>query len=143
MKYRKLRIVWSVAWGVTCLALVAACFVLQYLDTNVELVKRGGPGLTSVAASSGRFWLSWEPRVQYRPEWAGQTNRFGFRHNMYSNGRWNVSGPLWIAGMLLAVVVAPLAALPWLTLRFSLRTLLVTTTLVAAALGVMIYVTRG
>jgi len=137
MKHRKLRIAWSVAWGVACLALSAACFVLQYLDTSVELVKRGGPGLTSVATYRGKLSLSWEPRMQYRPEWAGQTNHYGFRYNMYSSGHWNVSGPLWIVGVLLAVVAAPLTAMPWLTLRFSMRTLLLVMTLVAALLGLI------
>jgi hypothetical protein len=43
--------------------------------------------------------------------------------------------PVWI----LVLSLAALALLPWLRWRFSLRTLLIVTTLVAVGLGIMIY----
>jgi hypothetical protein len=46
--------------------------------------------------------------------------------------------PHWILPLL---AVAP-AALPWRSSRFSLRTLLVATTLVAVVLGLIVYATR-
>jgi hypothetical protein len=139
MKYRKLRIAFSVVCCVLCLLLIVACFVLQYRGANVELMRRGGPGPTVVEIYEGKLSLSWEPRVKYRPAWAGQTNRYGFRYNVYSNGSWHVWGPLWLVGALLAAAVAPFAALPWTRYRFSLRTLLIAATLVAILLGLIVY----
>ena len=142
MKSHKLRIAWSVVWCIACLALSSACFVSQYRGTDLYLLQRGGPGLKSIAVHSGRIWLSWEPRAPYRPKWAGQTNHYGFRYNMYSSGTWNVSAPAWVVGVLFATTGATLAAAPWLRsihYRFSLRTLLIVTTLVAIVLGLMVW----
>ena len=122
--------------------LISACFALQYLGANVELMRRGGPGPTVVEIYEGNLSLSWQPRVPYRPEWAGQRNRHGFRYSVYSDGSWHVWSPLWVVGMLLAAAVAPFAALPWLPWRFSLRTLLIATTLVAVALAAIVYASR-
>jgi hypothetical protein len=47
--------------------------------------------------------------------------------------------PYW----LLFAVFSTLAIVPWLRWRFSLRTLLLATTIIALALGLVIYVTRG
>jgi hypothetical protein len=134
MNYRKLRIAWSVGWGVIAVLLTVAGFALQHRGASVELVKRGGPGLTSVWIYEDKLALSFEPRVPYRPDWAGQINRNGFRYTIYSNGKWHVWGPLWAVG----VMLAPLGALPWLRWRVSLRTLLIATTVVAVGLGILV-----
>jgi hypothetical protein len=139
MKYRKLRIAWSVGCGILCLLLIVAGFALQHRGANVELVQRSGPGLTSVWIYKDKLSLSFEPRVPYRPDWAGQLNRHGFRYTIYSNGNWHVWGPLWAVG----VMLVPVGALPWLHYRFSLRTLLITTTLVAVGLGLLVMMVRG
>jgi hypothetical protein len=125
------------------LLVMAACFSIQYRGANVELMRRTGPGPTVVHIYEGkRLSLSWEPRAPYRPKWAGQTNRYGFRYNMYSDGSWNVSGPLWAVGALLTAAAATFAASPWLTWRFSLRTLLIATTLAALMLGLLVWAMR-
>jgi hypothetical protein len=120
------------------LLVLATCLALQYQAANLELMRRAGPGPTVVQTYKGKLSLSWEPRAPYRPKWAGQTNRYGFRYNMYSDGSWNVHSPLWAAGALFAAAAATLAAAPWLTWRFSLRTLLIATTLAALALGLLV-----
>jgi hypothetical protein len=43
----------------------------------------------------------------------------------------------------LVIVSATFAAIPWIRWRFSLRTLLIATTIVALVLGLTIYATRG
>jgi hypothetical protein len=126
----------------TVLALSAACFALQYHGANIELMRRGGPGPTVVEIYEGKLSLAWEPHVPYRPGRAGQTNRHGFRYNVYSDGSWYVWGPLWVVGTLLAITVVPFAAAPWLHWRFSLRTLLIVATLVAVGLGLTIVAFR-
>jgi hypothetical protein len=141
MKPRNLRIAWSVASGFGAV-LIAACLAVEYLGVNVELMRRGSPGPTVVEIYQGKLWLSWEPRVSYRPGWAGQINRYGLRYNVYSNGSWYVWVSTWVVGALLAVAAAPFAAWPWLSLRFSLRTLLIATTLIAVVLGLVVYLNR-
>jgi hypothetical protein len=49
-----------------------------------------------------------------------------------------ISVPLW----LLFFVTAAIGAIPWLRWRFSLRTLLIATTLLAVALGLVIWAAR-
>jgi hypothetical protein len=93
------------------LVLSAACFALQYRGGDLELMRRDGPGPTVIALQQGHLALSWEPRTPYRPQWAGQTNRHGFRYNVYSNGSWYAWAPLWAVGALLAAAAALLAAL--------------------------------
>jgi hypothetical protein len=47
--------------------------------------------------------------------------------------------PYW----LIVFVIAPIAAIPWLRARFSLRTLVIATTLVAVVLGLAVWATRN
>ena len=116
-----------------------ACFAIQYLGVNVVLMRRGGPGPTVVEIYEGKLSLSWEPRAPYRTEWAGQINRYGFRYNVYSNGLRYMWAPLWAVGASLVAAAATLAAWPCLRWRFSLRTLLIATTLVAVGLGLIMW----
>ena len=136
--FKYLRIAVTAFSLTACVLLIGACFALQYRGANVELMRRGGPGPTVVAIYNGKLSLSWEPRMPYRPVWAGQRNRHGFRYSVYSDGAWHVWGPLWVVGALLAAAVAPFAASPWLRWQFSLRTLLIATALVAVALGAIV-----
>jgi len=46
---------------------------------------------------------------------------------------------LWVAHWILILISASVAALPWIRWRFSLRALLIATTLVAVVLGVAVY----
>jgi hypothetical protein len=43
----------------------------------------------------------------------------------------------------LTLLPATITAVPWLPSRFSLRTLLIATTLVAVGLGLIVYIARG
>jgi hypothetical protein len=139
MRFCKLRIAWSVIWGTACLVLTAACFTFLYRNSNVDLMRRGGPGPTVLRIDEGEVSLSWEPRSPYRPKWAGQSWHCGFRYNVYSNGSWWVSGPLWAVGAFLVAALATFAASSWLTWRFSLRTLLIVTTLAGLMLGLSVW----
>ena len=49
-----------------------------------------------------------------------------------------VEGPYWVC-VLVAATIGILAALPWIRWRFSLRSLLIATTLVAVVLGVIVW----
>ncbi|BBO32525.1 hypothetical protein [Lacipirellula parvula] len=138
MRFRKFRIAWSIAFAILTLAIVAGCLTLQYRGGRSSLWQRGGPGPTDIGVSDGKIWLSWQPRVAYRPQWAGQISRRGFRYNMYSNGSWNISGPTLVIGAALATAPSLVAALPWLQYRFSLRAILIATAMLGALLALAV-----
>ena len=84
MKYRKLRIAWSVFWGIACVLLIVW----------------------------GLFWF----------------NPWGV----------DISVPY----SFLILLTSMVAVSPWFLWRFSLRTLLIVTTLVAVGLGAIVYAVR-
>jgi hypothetical protein len=152
MKLRKLRIAWSVGWGI---AAVLLCVLWLRSHNWVEQVFLPISQSTYFSAGSMpnafRFgvvdksptntwawlrvtthgWLSLrDPKA---PPWSG-ARFFGF-----SEGR--VAIPYWF-GVLSLVAIA---TLPWVkenARRFSLRTLLIGTTLVAVVLGVIVWAVR-
>jgi hypothetical protein len=75
-------------------------------------VLRGGPGPgpTELAVHAGNLSVAWRPRVAYRPRWAGQVDRYGFRYNVYSDGSGYAWAPPWMPGAALATAAASLAA---------------------------------
>ena len=70
-------------------------------------------GLTEIALVDGNLRVSWEPRVPYRPAWAGQTTRYGFCSNVYSDGSGYAWAPLWfLAAVATATAIAMGAGYP-------------------------------
>jgi hypothetical protein len=147
MKYRKLRIAWSVGWG---LLAVLLC-VLWVRSYQKEDRASGRISSTGVRLYSSRGWL-----VCFRNSMPGAGPYdwdidLGTEHWLSpSDGRLqfsmalgkflgpaaasHISIPHW-----LAIVVATSTGLAsWLHWRFSLRTLLIATTLVAVGLGLIV-----
>jgi hypothetical protein len=134
-RFRKLRIVWSVGWGFAAVLLIAlwvrsywrvdAAYVAHshsavamlgtlYIDAGIsspKAVPRHDYGPPTLR------WTVWE----YDPKIAVQEQRAAF--------------PIW--GLVL--VLAACAPLSWLPSRFSLRTLLIATTLIAVGLGLSVW----
>jgi hypothetical protein len=79
------------------------------------LLRPSGAHLVEVAVDGGKLCVSWSPIRPYRPEWAGQTNRYGFRYTRWSNGSAEVRVPLWtLAGGFGAIaLVVGYLAFPW------------------------------
>ena len=162
MKYRKLRIAWSVAWGVVCL-LVVALWVRSYWWLNSWLRTAPKIGLyiqlfegeVKVMRIPSRFpnsqvntWYpgtfsemairstkTWEPTGQH---WAfiGPIGRNRSIVKSYPT-RFTIV-PIWAT----LLVAATLAAVPWIRWRFSLRTLLIAMTAAAIGLGWIVYAMR-
>ena len=145
MKYRKLRIAWSVAWGMVAVLL---CVLWVRSQWRVDVI--GGPitadwsvGFLSYPGASG---LGFEKRSLI-PTWtmANDTTVRWLLLNgdLYSSPLWG--GVIWRNGSYVAPdwflisIAFCLAALPWIRWRFSLRTLLIATTLVAVGLGVIVW----
>jgi hypothetical protein len=138
MKFRKLRIAWSVCWGLIAV-LLTALWVRSYWQVNTlntlhgyEIVVKQGkldlrerlkyPVLPTVTEIVSNPWLLTRPTPP-RPTIVVAA-----------------SIPLWIP----VVFGSQLAAAPWIPWqkRFSLRTLLIATTLVAVLLGAVIWAVR-
>jgi hypothetical protein len=147
MRFRKLRIAWSVGWGVAAVALIAlwvrsyTWFDLVILSPNYGMVSEwGGIDMTPVLIPPGpvlnrlvsmRGGKGSYARLDY------SLVGFGYSHTPTLP---RIGIPYWFPFLLLVA----LAALPWLGVpaRFTTRTLLIATTLVAAALGLIVAVLR-
>ena len=158
MKYRKLRIAWSVWWGVVAVLLCALwCRTYSWIDrfsrqTGTQTwTVRSIYGRASLRVESERFTaMAGEWRHHVAPIDAVTRRKqgvlfpvggkLGFYHDHGSTVHtW--AAPYWAPFSLSAV----LAVLPWLRhfrYGFSLRTLLIATTVSSAALGACVYLNR-
>jgi hypothetical protein len=148
---RGLRIAWSVAWGILCVLLIVF-WVRSYgwFDSiSVSFNGRHTYWLGSIAgeirhtkmATSRPHGLQWRTsddpvsetlRREVLPNWSV----LGFRSFNSPNGRGtSLTIPHWFP----VVILAALAAAPWLRWTFSLRTLLIATTLIAVVLGLVVW----
>jgi hypothetical protein len=165
MNYLKLRIAWSVAWGGVCLLLVAlwvrsywardeVLFKIVASIGNTVVFDRGRIELLAEPIEPAQRAISWPPSDEesklitiytfdvYDSGWAQPHlpvwHNLGFDAFTYPGGVKLYSIPFWF--ITLACIAVML--LPWISARFSLRTLLVAMTLVAIGLGWIVYATR-
>lgn len=108
----------------------------------VRTMSANGKLLISIASTDRAAGSTWKyssydatPDLIDRVDQAGKSyyKGIGFKRVRWPNGS-GVVFPHWFFVMLLAMA----ANLPWIRRRFSLRTLLITTTLVAVALGLIV-----
>jgi hypothetical protein len=158
MRFRKLRIAWSMAWGLACVLLIAMWVRSYWWADEVRYRPATIDGLR-VWSDEGALRIERFPNLLTH---MGQTLPFGWSRKKFWNahfegfsdidtvGRWRkvFRGfssaryihllPYW------AVVFSTVACagLPWLRWRFTLRTLLIATTLVAVGLGLIVAVLR-
>jgi hypothetical protein len=153
MKYRKLRIAWSVAWGVVAV-LLCVLWVRSYWWQ--DLLIRGtyniqiGTNIVIVDADYGRIHI-WHTRTGILTtlntsdfitdgEWKHRVQTPNSKKLMW---RWSdadivIRVPTWLP----VIVLTMIGAIPWLRFRFSLRTLLIATALVALGLGLVVWASR-
>jgi hypothetical protein len=159
MRFRKLRIAWSVFWGLAAVLLIVLC-VRSYWWTDMLLHRKGQ---TYFAVGTGRgiayfHGQTWQPfvTVTNKVGWklvVGPTQSAASASGLkpwvwrpYKEDHDAVSGiyicvPCWCCVAFLgALTAAPW--LPWWSWRFSLRTLLIAMTLVALVLGLIVYAMR-
>jgi hypothetical protein len=146
MKYRKLRIAWSVGCGILCLLLIALSvrsftWADQYavrISATYHLMANSQLGGISLSldnsprvVSTTRLVDSLYPEGQ-KPQMLG---RVYFIHGQIGGG-----APYW----LLALATAITAAIPWKpwNWRYSLRALLIVMTVVAVLLGLVIWAAK-
>jgi hypothetical protein len=157
MRFRKLRIAWSVAW---CMVAVLLCvlWVRSYFQTDFVTSVNKSRMATTLGSTSGAVYFARSDGspLQFKTRNGGfavvtAVETKGWKYASDKPARlesmflWKVVGkdlmiqiPIWLS----AIPLATLAAAPWIRYRFSLRTLLIATTLVAVALGLAGYVMR-
>jgi hypothetical protein len=169
MRFRKLRIAWSVVWGVAAVLLVVlwvrdhqfykasggvkvgAIHATSYFrgiafatgDLRVELVPWEIPLTVNKQVVPGAYVQAWEI-VDDKPYPAIADNP-PFR---LAGIRWNRNSRLSmlvVPHSILVIFAVAVALAPWLrhfTYRFSLRTVLIATTLAAIVLGLAVWAAR-
>src|SRR3954454_23262722 len=157
MRFRKLRIAWSVVWGIAAVLLVAL-WVDSYRNFGGAWWQSATTGL---GVDSGFGHLVFAEEKLHRPQLAYPNWQWGAgRRPKTDLANWEkdilnyhkamefgwgddwrqrfIMIPHWFA----AIVFGVAGGLPWLPYRFSLRTLLIATTLVAAVLGLIVAVLK-
>ena len=149
MRFRKLRIAWSVAWGLACVLLIVL-WVRSYwkwdtlasrlpTGSNLVLTSWGGDFSVGIDYQPGPFApteaLEFDSRLT--SSWTRDDSERGFgihRGPTYLI----IASPAWF-WVLMDVL---LSGAPWIRKRFTLRTLLIATSLVAVVLGLIVAVLR-
>jgi hypothetical protein len=143
MKYRKLRIAWSVLCGVLCLLLIALWMRSYWRADSIQAVRAGSTIWYETNRGVAFFCVQRRLPPVSVPPWSysstSSDNGPTFKHELWLPWGPTVKGiqsPLWLPIVSLAV----LAGTPWSyrLRRFSLRTLLIGMTVVAAVLGLAI-----
>jgi hypothetical protein len=147
MKYRKLRIAWSVGWGVACLLLITLWIISRSRYSGIE--GHIGKQTFSVVSSLGQiniylFTAAAVPTLPWRftdstvsleevvmPEHRG----FDIYRNIAAVG-------VFVSYWVLVLLAGMIAAAAWVPRRFSLRTLLIGMTVVAVTLGLIFALSR-
>ena len=149
MRFRKLRIAWSVGCAIACLFLLAL-WVASYnnfattdqfvVASNVELTVEFYHGRTALIFSppgpqgSSPMWLLDYP-IQNGNKLPGIAGFALLRTPIVGDV---YMFPFWFPVLLAVTAVTA----PWLRYRFSLRTLLIATTLVAGVLGLVVWAAK-
>jgi hypothetical protein len=145
-----LRIAFSALCGIACV-LFAVLWVRSYTSVDVLSMPITAAKQIGLWSGAGRVEIFLSDYDATRSPWsAASFPREQMLAQVKASGK-NIDTRyfgLTAAGFrfpifLLALMAPVVAALPWVPWRFSLRTLLVVTTLVAALLGAIIYATRG
>jgi hypothetical protein len=161
MKFRKLRIAWSVFCGLACVLLIGM-WVRSYTVCDVAYYRVAGRHEYQVDSLYGMIgfytsdlrgraivfntptrYVTHEPVTKTgpttwlcRPYAVSVFPKFWYSSNLAALGT-TLNVPNWFA----TIIAAVLGVMPWLrwTRQFRLRTLLITTTLVAVVLGLIVY----
>jgi hypothetical protein len=147
MRFRKLRIAFSVACGVLGLLLIAL-WVRSYWRFDSLLTRNNNNVYTNIGSNNGTVTIMRSGSIHAGPllpslNWQLRSkDAIGWRATF----QWSLSPDIRIYLPYPSLVLPILAAaiIPWLRLsnRFSLRTLLVAMTVVAALLGVLVWAAR-
>ena len=151
MRYRKLRIAWSVFWGVAAVLLVVL-WVRSYRWVDMVAVANTAIG----SSMRGQIYVGERiaidaPLMKKASTYVGYENHFWILSvdikGLGISPRYNVvpyGNPVALPYCLLVLAMPAFGVIPWIrwSNRFSLRTLLIATTLIAVVLGLIVALTR-
>jgi hypothetical protein len=129
MNYRKLRIAWSVGWASLCLLLIMLWVRSYWKSDGMQHVKGGH--VLYFGSNDGRLYFQ-EDRVQGMPPSQGWSYRIDGSVSGSGGALAQTSHSAFV------LLFGGFTVLPWLPWRFSVRTLLIAVTVIAAGLGVFI-----
>ncbi len=155
MRFRNLRIVWTAFCGIACVLLIVLWVRSYWWVTNIQVPNVLGNDNQVILA---RGTIHFSSCLDYKPErmsalihnyhrstkdyndfsGAPEYRQFLLRVQELGRNDLRLVFPYWFA----AAVLAAVAALPWLPYRFTLRTMLIATTLVAVVLGLVVWAVR-
>lgn len=152
MKYRKVRIAWSVAWAIVSLSLIVfwVCSYWWYGSILCPLPSQRGVHVKYAQGQLAAFFgdagdydfdLDGSPILTRGDQtMIGHTDSYShfISWRGFHRGKDSIYFPMWFP----VAVTAAFAALPWLRWRFSLRTLLIGMTAIAVVLGLVIWAAR-
>ena len=150
MKHRKLRIAWSVAWGRgRCVALCVLWVRSYWCCDFIFRIDDVGPYsiIEVVGSEGGHFYFKRDVQLGVEQP-CGWTIAFG-KPAQPVHFKWvneQRSRKIMLPYVFLVPILIALSAIPWygsFQSRFSLRTLLIATTLVAVVLGLVVYAARS
>jgi hypothetical protein len=144
MRFRKLRIAWTVGWIIISLTFLYAWRRSQQFHDFVVCFRASD--IAVMGSDCGEIYLA--PHA-YPGKLSDRTNGWGYYissarptlnelANLPILSQRTIHSPYWS----LVAASFTLAALPWLRSQFSLRTLLIATTLVAVVLGLAAWAGR-
>lgn len=154
VRYRKLRIVWSVGCGILCLFVIVFWVrsyrwfdeVAFYIDNSRSLVSiqstwKGSLSLgwsdSDPQLASGYYARLFNARTrESMEEWwhsVDASTKAGKFDSYFTSSVWYVAVPFWFLGITLGI----LTVAPWVR-RFTLRTMLLATAVIAAIMGVAV-----
>jgi hypothetical protein len=141
MRFRRLRIAWSVGCGIAC-SLLIVLWVRSYWRQDSFSYRASTFDLT-IAARQGETGFMWTKTDFPIPSaLLGISARSKPIDGLINHRRfiWQKnSGLIWAPIWALALFVGLLSAAPWIRQRFTLRTLLVATALIAVVLGLIVW----
>jgi hypothetical protein len=153
MKHRTLRIAWSVAWGILCLLLIALWLRSYWWRDNYGF-SFFGRQIVDANSMYGQLTLYWhddgpEPnrlglRTKRVKDHMADMERLLGRPEVVPRPHFRLLRQQPVSYLLLphwsvVLVIAVAAGASWLPFRFSLRTLLIGMTVIAALLGFVIW----
>jgi hypothetical protein len=150
MRFRELRIAWSVVCGIACVLLI----VLWARSFGRDGIHYFHGTFCRTQSSNGWFAFTYHRPEYYLDATNTLQSRTGFMAqkmpewlssrglNLYwSYGLFRIELPYKFL-LPFAALVSVVPWMPWLRFRFSLRTVLIATTLVAVVLGAIVYAIR-
>jgi hypothetical protein len=160
MKYRKLRIAWSVVWGIAISVLIGL-WIDSYWNSTI-ILRVSSERRTSIENGLGRMSLSSTslPPAVREVSWTSirapmtsivldankaaeaVMHHFAGVHWMFLKKTWRIAASHWLLALAMAAIAAA-PWLPWFRSHFRLRTLLIATTLVAVVLGLVVWIARA